>query len=775
MQEETPLEAPIYHSLLQAAFDNQLTATMFGRANGEIIAVNKAACQMFGYTSLELKSIGRQGITLQNARNNEVLSERLQKGEMNLVMDFKRKSGEIFKGRVYSKIIKDDAGQEFSEISVLDISHEEKIAEKVNSQNEMIGNLMANSSDIIGVINSAGERLMINDAAYAIFGYSGEEMVDRQLIDVVIVDDREKTMATIADLPQTRIAIDFRNRIMRADGTLAFLSWNYKYDEKSELIYCTGRDITAITKLENELHKKQTYLTAYDDFTADALFVHDFSGRLIEVNIQACKSLGYTRAELLQLNVTDIENDFDIHSAQTAWRNIIPQQPNMLEGHQRRKDGTSFPVEIQFGCFDTSGQRFYMAFVRDVTQRKDSEEALKKSESLFRSLIANLTVGVLKQGTDGGVMISNNAALKMLGLTNEQLIGKTCFDPAWNIIHADQTPFPGEQHPVPVAIQTKKPVKNVIMGVYRPTTNERVWLLVNAEPAFNEIGEIDHVICTIQDITDEFLLTQSLSKSRDELKILTEDLKIKTEQLSKSNADLEQFAYAASHDLQEPLRMVTSFLTKLDEKYGELIDEKGKRYLYFAVDGALRMKQLVNDILAFSKVGSAAEALQPVDIQQIIDEIKIMQRSEIGLSNAQLICCPLPVVNTLKTPVKQVFGNLVSNALKYRRTDAAPRIEISYAETPSHYQFSITDNGIGVSPDYFEKIFIIFKRLHTKDEYEGTGIGLAIVKKNVELLGGRIWVESALGTGSTFHFTIAKSSTPVAKNIADDYPRKIEF
>jgi light-regulated signal transduction histidine kinase (bacteriophytochrome) len=289
------------------------------------------------------------------------------------------------------------------------------------------------------------------------------------------------------------------------------------------------------------------------------------------------------------------------------------------------------------------------------------------------------------------------------------------------------------------------------------------------------IGELDHVICALQDITDEFLLTQSLSKSRDELKILTEDLKIKTEQLSKSNADLEQFAYAASHDLQEPLRMVTSFLTKLNEKYGELFDEKGKRYLYFAVDGALRMKQLVNDILAFSKVGSAAEALQPVDIQQIIDEIKIMQRSEIELSKARFVCSPMPEVNTLKTPLKQVFSNLVSNALKYRRADTAPIIEITASETASHYQFLVKDNGIGVSPEYFEKIFIIFKRLHAKDEYNGTGIGLAIVKKNVELLGGRIWIESEPGEGSTFYFTIAKTSQPVLNSVAVEYLRKIEF
>jgi signal transduction histidine kinase len=242
---------------------------------------------------------------------------------------------------------------------------------------------------------------------------------------------------------------------------------------------------------------------------------------------------------------------------------------------------------------------------------------------------------------------------------------------------------------------------------------------------------------------------QQKNKAEAEREKLIQDLQLR-------NNELEQFAYVASHDLQEPLRMISSFMGRLENKYGDVVDDRGKQYIHFAVDGAKRMREIILDLLNFSKVGKTDEDLQEVNFTSLINEILALYRNCIKKVKGAIAFENLPTFQTYKAPVSQVFQNLISNALKYHKPNEAPIIAISYIETTTLFQFSVKDNGIGISPEYFEKIFIIFRRLHNKDEYSGTGMGLAIVKKIIENLGGKIWVESEEGVGSTFHFTLIK-------------------
>jgi len=240
------------------------------------------------------------------------------------------------------------------------------------------------------------------------------------------------------------------------------------------------------------------------------------------------------------------------------------------------------------------------------------------------------------------------------------------------------------------------------------------------------------------------------------LKELNANLEKHIKELAISNAELEQFAYVASHDLQEPLRMITSFLTQLERKYGNVVDDKGKQYIHFAVDGAKRMRQIILDLLDFSRVGRMEDDLEEVDFNKLVNEILVLYRKPIEELQAIINIDNLPVMPTYKTPVRQVFQNLISNSLKYHNKNGPPVITISCRETKTQYQFGVKDNGIGISSDYFDKIFIIFQRLHNKDEYSGTGMGLAIAKKIIENLGGKIWVESRESEGATFYFTLKK-------------------
>ncbi len=257
--------------------------------------------------------------------------------------------------------------------------------------------------------------------------------------------------------------------------------------------------------------------------------------------------------------------------------------------------------------------------------------------------------------------------------------------------------------------------------------------------------------------------SQDFSKLKEneiQLKELNEKLQKWTRELSNSNAELEQFAYIASHDLQEPLRMITSFLTLLEKKYGEALDEKGKQYVYYAVDGAKRMRQIILDLLEYSRLGRAAVMLEKVDLNEVVAEILILYRNTIQEMKAVIKINKLPVITASTAPMRQVFQNLIGNALKYHNSidGNPPEVSISCKSTKNHWEFAIKDNGIGIDAQYFEKIFIIFQRLHNKEAYSGTGMGLAIARKIIESMGGKIWVVSEKEKGSTFFFTISKGN-----------------
>jgi PAS domain S-box-containing protein len=256
-------------------------------------------------------------------------------------------------------------------------------------------------------------------------------------------------------------------------------------------------------------------------------------------------------------------------------------------------------------------------------------------------------------------------------------------------------------------------------------------------------------VVAIIDVTERIRNESQLNK-------LNTDLGRRAGELAASNAELERFAYIASHDLQEPLRMVSSFLQLLQKKYKGQLDEKADQYIHYAVDGAERMKALIMDLLEYSRVGSAKETFSRVETETIMNEVGDIFREKIAVARARVDVGPLPVVWGDKVQLLQLFQNLLSNALKYHAADRAPVIRIRAMEEPGCWLFSVEDNGIGIDLQFFDKIFIIFQRLHNKTDYSGTGIGLAICKKIVERHGGKIWVASSPDQGSIFYFTIGK-------------------
>ncbi|MEI6102308.1 MAG: ATP-binding protein, partial [Methanothrix sp.] len=266
-----------------------------------------------------------------------------------------------------------------------------------------------------------------------------------------------------------------------------------------------------------------------------------------------------------------------------------------------------------------------------------------------------------------------------------------------------------------------------------------VYLDCRSNPVLNDEGGVEFIVEQLQDITERKRAEQALVKN--------------SEDLARSNADLAQFAYVASHDLQEPLRTITRFVQLLEKRYQGKLDQDADEFIGFIVSGTKRMQQLINDLLAYSRVNTRKE---PPNIMKIEDAIqRAMQNIQYVLEDTRgtIIYGEMPSIIADEPQMTQLFQNLIGNALKFHGEEA-PRVEISAARKGNDWIFSVRDNGIGIDPQYKDRIFEIFQRLHTCEEYAGTGIGLAIAKKIVERHEGHIWVESQSGKGSTFNFTL---------------------
>ncbi len=367
--------------------------------------------------------------------------------------------------------------------------------------------------------------------------------------------------------------------------------------------------------------------------------------------------------------------------------------------------------------------------VQDITEHKKTEKALKLANEYNRSLIEASIDPLVTIGPDGKITDVNKATELVTGFSRCELIGTDFSDyftePDKARESYQQVFREGLVLDYELEIQHKD-------GYVTP-------VLYNASVYRNEDGEVIGVFAAARDIT--------------ELKNAESMLKLKLKELARSNAELEQFAYVSSHDLQEPLRMIASYLQLLQRKYQGKLDDKADKYIYFAVDGASRMQNLINDLLEFSRVTTKAREFEPTNCNSILKQVVFDLEVSIKENEADVSYDSLPVVMADSSQLAQVFQNLISNAIKFR-SENTPKIKISAKKKNNQWLFSVQDNGIGIDPKFSERIFEVFKRLNKRDEYPGTGIGLSICKKIIERHGGHIWVESEPEIGSTFYFTL---------------------
>ncbi|MGE5682926.1 MAG: ATP-binding protein [Bacillota bacterium] len=361
---------------------------------------------------------------------------------------------------------------------------------------------------------------------------------------------------------------------------------------------------------------------------------------------------------------------------------------------------------------------------QDITEFTRISEELKKSEERFRTLASASFEGIAI--TENGIIKeANEQFAKMHGYELPEVIG----------MHVNQFQHPDQKD---FLVDLMKSGDEYI-GEFRNIRKDGTEIILETHGRSIELFGKKFRITTLRDITES--------------KIAELKLKNTLADLERSNKELEQFAYVASHDLQEPLRMVSNFARLISKEYYGRLDDKADHYIEFMIDGTKRMQNLISDLLMYARVTTKAQPLVPTDMNQIMEYISADLKMSIDEKKAYISCEKLPNVNADPVQVRQLLQNLVSNAIKFRGNED-PEVYIKAEKLPDEWLFSIRDNGIGIKPEFHERVFVIFQRLHEREKYSGTGIGLAICKKIVERHGGRIWVESEEGKGSTFYFTL---------------------
>ncbi|MBI5374682.1 MAG: PAS domain S-box protein [Candidatus Schekmanbacteria bacterium] len=467
-------------------------------------------------------------------------------------------------------------------------------------------------------------------------------------------------------------------------------------------------------------------LAAFAEATFEGI-VESEKGRIVDCNVQFARMMGYSITELKGMEMANliVPEDQD-----RVIENTQQYRKSAIEHVMLRKDGTRVVVEAQGSLISLGSTRQHIA-LRDITESKRmEEELLHRQEDLSRAQEVG-SMGSWRLDVRRNVLTWTDENYHIFGIPRGTPLTYETF---LSTVHPDDREY--------VDTQWKAGLRGEPYDIeHRLVVDGSIkWVREKAYLEFDKNGVLLGGFGITQDITER-------KKTEDALRKATADL-------ARSNEELKQFAYVASHDLQEPLRSISSFLKLLESRYKDSLDDNAREYIGYAVDGAVRMSQLISGMLDLSRMDLNAKNLRPTDSGAALAAALANLHITIQRDSATVTCNKLPLVLADGTLLTQIFQNLVGNAIKFRSPDRPNKVQIGSEKRDHHWLFWVRDNGIGIDAKHLERIFLIFQRLHTRQEYPGTGMGLAICKKIVDWHGGTIWVESKLGEGSTFFFTL---------------------
>lgn len=598
-------------------------------------------------------------------------------------------------------------------------------------------NIFESSKDAIGMLNLDSGEIYMNKAFQKVSGYSEEEFDGIESLKNLYAE-KEAAGEMFAELLQGNFwdgDLELRSKF---DEVLDYhLSAGPIFNEKNELIAIFGihNDISERKKYEAEIRNYSRKINNILGGITDAFTTISPEGEVIMWNEAAERLTSLDKEDILGQNIWEL---FPVLKKQLFYKKF---QEALETGKQVDYEELWAANNRWIAVTAYPNEEGVSAFFRDITNKRNVEEEIRIAKERY-DLISRVTrEAVYDWDLKTYTLEWSEAYYTVFGYersSSEKNIQK------WKEkVHPDDLEGLLEHLHHSLQNSSDKEWENEYR-MFRPN-GEIAYVFERGFIIRDDSGEPVRMIGSIQDVTE-------LRQNEKTLEKLNKDLEIRADELMALNVELEQFAYIASHDLQEPLRMVTSFLSQLQKKYESQLDEKAQRYIHFAYDGATRMRKIILDLLEYSRAGRKQLKPEEVDLNDLISDIeKLCQKSEARIKYEKL-----PTIKIARTPLQQVLINLISNSLKYSKSDIKPVIEVKVEEKESKWLFTIADNGIGIDPDFHHKIFVVFQRLHQKEEYSGTGIGLAICKKIIEKLEGKIWLESEEGKGSKFYFTVEK-------------------
>ncbi|HQN17515.1 MAG TPA: PAS domain S-box protein [Syntrophobacteraceae bacterium] len=493
----------------------------------------------------------------------------------------------------------------------------------------------------------------------------------------------------------------------------------------STILDITDRKMAATALQESEKRYRMIF-----DHSPLGIMHFDQNGVIIDFNEHFREMMGAPREAIVGFNMVEsVQNE----AMRSAILSALSGKFGHFEGDYLSVTGRkNTPIRAIYSRIDSEEGKFLgaVALFEDITEKKQAEEALRESEQRYRNLVETMNDGMLVRDEHDRISYANERFCQMLGCSRDEIVGR----PVLDFLDEENRLILKEQ-----LIKRQKGAHDAYEMTWTGKDGRKIVSILSPRPVFDPQGQVTGSFVVITDITRRKEAEEALARQAAEL--------------ARSNSELEQFAYIASHDMQEPLRMVASYVQLLSRRYKGRLDSDADEFIAYAVDGAKRMQAMINDLLVYSRVGRREEDFKTVDCEASLDWALMNLGAAIESSGAVITRGPLPTLTAIAGQMGQLFQNLIGNAIKFR-SEAPLHIHVSAEQKGSEWVFSVHDDGIGFDPQYSERIFLIFQRLHGKDVYPGTGMGLAICKKIIERHGGRIWSESSPGKGSVFYFTI---------------------
>jgi PAS domain S-box-containing protein len=743
-----------YRGLLEAAPD----AMVVVNPTGEIVLLNVQAENQFGYSRDELigqevRNIIPQGFAERLIADGtrsaaEALAQQIGAG---IELVGRRKDGSEFpleimlsplesaEGILVTAAIRDISVRKNAEKHLARMEERRRLGEDALRESEERYRMLLDGIQNYAIfsMDPRGQILSWNAGAERIKGYTADQIIGRNFSCFFAPADIERGRPEeILRIAAASGRHEEQGMRVRRNGS-RFLA---------NVVFTALRDaagnLRGFSEFSHDLSESQESEARYRgllEAAPDAMVVVNQAGEIVLLNVRAEKELGYSRDELVGQKVKNIIPEgfaerIIADGTRSAAEALAQQIGTGIELVGRRKDGSEFPIEIMLSPLESADGILVTAAIRDISVRKAAESHLARMEARYRGLLEAAPDAMVVVNVAGEIVLLNVRAEKEFGYSRDELVGQK----VKNIIpegFAERIIADGTRSAAEALAQQ---IGTGIELVGRRKDGSEFPIEIMLSPLESADGIL--VTAAIRDITERKESDQHLAKTVEELK--------------RSNDDLQQFAYVSSHDLQEPLRMVSSYTQLLAKRYKGRLDSDADEFIAFAVDGCNRMQGLIQDLLAYSRAGTIEKKLREVPSENALQKALINLRAAIKQSGAVVTHDTLPAITTDETQFTQIFQNLVGNAIKYRRAED-PRVHVSAARNDGNeWTFSVRDNGLGIDPQYFERIFVLFQRLHGRDEFEGTGIGLAVCKRIVERLRGRIWVESQLEKGSTFYFTL---------------------